>query len=458
MPTGARGRTTQHSPLVNVRGRPIGLLTDINCLCAPRSRDTFVFDASSGTLNVMERNEPSAVGLGLRTAHRCVAWAWRSRGASAVRRRMPRQSWPRSGASRAKASRLRPSAVAHTAVVLLLVAGCTRISTPTQPPSASTASTATPIPVLATGRTFFIAPDGSDSADGSLTTPRRTLLAASRLLAPGDTLLVRGGTYRDPGGYDWASTGSGTSSAPITVKAYPGEIPVFDGGATEPATGFDDHAQIAIILRGVSYLSFEDLTFIHFDPFDNGIFVVESSDHVSFRRITGYDQYTDSDTEHYFYVSHSSEVLIEGCNLDGIAGAAVHIYSSDYTVGSGAVSSRMVTVRDSRLTNNGHWGILAGSGLDGGQFLDNFITSKSVGVEFNSPTTSVTMSGNTIAARIGIFTNLTAYGGYGPAAESNDCLDSPIPFKVGWPGDAWTLVQWQAAGLGAGTVVGSCSP
>ena len=339
---------------------------------------------------------------------------------------------------------------------------------PTSDPTPTPSTDPTPVPTVAptprptatpstTGRTFYIAPNGSDSADGSIGSPRRTILAASKLLRPGDTLLVRGGTYRDPGGYNWASTASGTSSARITVRAYPGETPVFDGGATAPAKGATSNPQIALIVKSVSYVTFENLTFTRFDPYDNGILLILDSSYITFRGIRGYGQQTDWDTEHYFYISRSSNILIDGCNLDGIAGAAVHIRDGGYVVGSGSTGSRNVTVRNSRLTNNGHWGIAAGTGLAGGSFTGNYITSKTVAIEFFTPTTGVSVSGNVVRAPVGIYTNLTAYGGYGPAAESNDCIDAPVPFKVGWPGDPWTLSKWQATGRGAGTTVGACT-
>jgi hypothetical protein len=275
------------------------------------------------------------------------------------------------------------------------------------------------------------------------------------LLRPGDTLLVRGGTYQDPGGYNWASTASGTAQAPITVKAYPGETPVFDGGASAPASGNNGHPQIALIVNGVSWVTFEDLTFTRFDPWDNGIFLVLGSNHVTYRRIQAFGNFTSQPTQHYFYISNSTGVLIDRVNLDGVMGAAVHIRTAGYVPGSGLVGSRNVTVRDSRLTNIGR-GILAGSGLDGGLFAGNYVTSPSVAMEFTTPTTNVTVTGNVIRGAVGIFTNLTAYGGYGPAVETNDCIDAPVPFKVGWPGDPWTLDQWRATGRGAGTTVGSC--
>jgi hypothetical protein len=303
-----------------------------------------------------------------------------------------------------------------------------------------------------------MAPDGSDAAAGTISSPWRTIIGASRHLVPGDMLYVRGGSYHDPGGYDWASTASGTAAAPIAVRAYPGEQPVFDGGASAPASGPDSNAQVALIVQGVSWVSFEGLAFTRYDPYDNGLIIVTSSDHIRFQGILGYGEFSASDSEHYFYITHSSDIAITGCRLDGIAGAAVHIYSSDYTPGSGAVSSRNVVVSGSVLSNNGHWGILAGSGLTGAQFVGNTITSRQIGIEFDSPTADVAMSNNVLAAPVGILTNLEAYGGYGPATETDDCVQADVPFKVGWPGVAWTLGQWQATGRGERTTVGSCSP
>ena len=131
-------------------------------------------------------------------------------------------------------------------IVLATVVACT--SQPSDPVTSAPTRSPTRTPVAAAtsvsspdGRTFYISPTGSDRADGSMDNPRLTILAGSELLKPGDTLLVRGGTYHDPGRFDWASTASGTASEPITVKAYPGETPVFDGNATAQATSHDSN-------------------------------------------------------------------------------------------------------------------------------------------------------------------------------------------------------------------------
>ncbi len=78
---------------------------------------------------------------------------------------------------------------------------------------------------------YFVAPNGHDSAPGSLARPFRTIQHAADIMRPGDTCYVRGGTYRET----VTLKRSGRAGAPIRFRAYPGEIPLLDG--TEPITG-----------------------------------------------------------------------------------------------------------------------------------------------------------------------------------------------------------------------------
>ncbi len=72
--------------------------------------------------------------------------------------------------------------------------------------------------------TYHVSPSGSDSQDGSLTRPLRTIARGLSLLKPGDRLLLRQGTYRERLTVD----ADGTSTAPIIIQAWPGEKVVVD--------------------------------------------------------------------------------------------------------------------------------------------------------------------------------------------------------------------------------------
>jgi hypothetical protein len=82
------------------------------------------------------------------------------------------------------------------------------------------------------GVTYYVDvnhPRAEDRDDhGSIDRPWKTLKYAFRQLQPGDTLLIRGGTYSNRH-IELTEANSGREDAPITVKAYPGEIVILNG-------------------------------------------------------------------------------------------------------------------------------------------------------------------------------------------------------------------------------------
>jgi len=101
--------------------------------------------------------------------------------------------------------------------------------------AAVTALLALPVQAQAAGpgRTYHVAPWGSDQAYGSRSSPLRTIGDCLSRVRPGDTCLVHRGTYREQ-----VTPPSGTKNAPITIAAY-GDGPVTVDG-TEPVTGWKD--------------------------------------------------------------------------------------------------------------------------------------------------------------------------------------------------------------------------
>jgi hypothetical protein len=92
--------------------------------------------------------------------------------------------------------------------------------------SGGSVGSALPAPLPpSTGTTFYVSTSGSDSNAGTKASPWRTIGKALRTLNPGQTALVRAGTYAEK--VEWSRSGS--ASAPITLAAYPGEQPVITG-------------------------------------------------------------------------------------------------------------------------------------------------------------------------------------------------------------------------------------
>lgn len=83
---------------------------------------------------------------------------------------------------------------------------------------------------LAEGPTFFVdAKRGSDANDGGKTSPWKTVNQALSQLKAGDTLYLRGGTFYE----NVYLSLVGTKESPITIRGYPGEEVIIDGGLRE---------------------------------------------------------------------------------------------------------------------------------------------------------------------------------------------------------------------------------
>ena len=125
-------------------------------------------------------------------------------------------------------------------VVTLLApsAGAANLKTKSHPPQR-------PLPAalhgaLTRGPAYHVDPArGDDTNDGSAGKPWKTMQHGLGCLKPGDTLYLCGGVYHET----VYLTQSCTAESPIVIAAYPGELPVLDGGLREflesPATSWE---------------------------------------------------------------------------------------------------------------------------------------------------------------------------------------------------------------------------
>lgn len=96
-------------------------------------------------------------------------------------------------------------------------------------------------------KTMYVATNGNDTTgSGSITAPYATIMKAHQSVVAGDTVFIRGGTYKMTDSqissyssvfaYVFTLDKSGTSASKrICYWAYPGEKPVFDMSAVKPA-------------------------------------------------------------------------------------------------------------------------------------------------------------------------------------------------------------------------------
>jgi hypothetical protein len=76
-----------------------------------------------------------------------------------------------------------------------------------------------------TGNVYYVSTSGNDHNPGTWDLPWRTISQAAREVTAGDIVYIRGGIYREVVNVK----AYGTSTRPIKILAYQGEIPVIDG-------------------------------------------------------------------------------------------------------------------------------------------------------------------------------------------------------------------------------------
>ena len=76
-----------------------------------------------------------------------------------------------------------------------------------------------------TGATYYVSTTGNDNNPGTATAPWLTIQHAANTVKAGATVYVLGGVYHESVNFPT----SGTASAPITFRSYPGEAAVIDG-------------------------------------------------------------------------------------------------------------------------------------------------------------------------------------------------------------------------------------
>ena len=145
-------------------------------------------------------------------------------------------------------------------------------------PTAASLTLSGAVPSVATGGPLYVSPSGSDSTgDGSIGNPWATPQPFINLSpGPGSTLYLRGGTYSPTTSYAGHAANSfgvlvGASGSPITIRNYPGETPVIDGGTTNWLTLSEDDDNNTV---GTAYVVIDGIRFTNWDSGSSGIIFV----------------------------------------------------------------------------------------------------------------------------------------------------------------------------------------
>jgi parallel beta-helix repeat protein len=201
-------------------------------------------------------------------------------------------------------------------------------------------------------RTYIVAPGGNDANAGTVLAPYKTLQKAWTVVAPGDTIYLRGGTYAI--NTQQGLTGkNGTATATIKVWAYPGEKPAITRAAGSFSRPYWHRS--AIFFTG-NYFHFKGIEIYGFPNIDGNIesgFLAYNANNNIFEQLDIHD-------------NHSGFYLEGSCNGNTFLNSDFH---DNYdTQGGGGNSDGLATaymttkrttttIKGCRAWNNGDDGI-----------------------------------------------------------------------------------------------------
>jgi nitrous oxidase accessory protein NosD len=280
--------------------------------------------------------------------------------------------------------------------------------------------------------TYYVAPDGADDNPGTADQPFRTVYAGVQVLAPGDTLYLRAGTYQEslidtiPSGESWDN--------PVTVKAYSGEsvtlrplsfgMPlafgtpdsryvIVDGLSLDAA---NNDAAVVWIGGGTHHIRLVNCELKN--SLTSGL-MVSGQDH-EFINLNVHDN-GSTDFDHGLYI-WSSNNLVEGSKIYHNAGWGVHIHTG---TGSGADNN---IVRGNEIYENA-WagargpGIILSSGT-GNIAEGNRIWGNQGGIQIDYGSENAQAYANEIYDNNGYGISIGA-GSQGAVVHDNNVYDNP---------------------------------
>jgi hypothetical protein len=197
------------------------------------------------------------------------------------------------------------------------------------------------------GRDYYVSPAGSDTNNGSLSRPWKTIGHALVMTGPGDTVNLRAGTYtekiemRGDQGNQFGHAMGGSASGWWTLQSYPGETATLDGGSYAAYSvqysrfqnlNFVNGARIYVGTvdwsnpRGPRSHNIEILnnTFSGTQVRYGFIEVIFDNSVVEGNRITITGG--GSTTDHGIYLHHGERNILRGNVISGASGYDIHVY------------------------------------------------------------------------------------------------------------------------------------
>ena len=289
-----------------------------------------------------------------------------------------------------------------------------------------------------TGNSYYMAPTGSDSNSGTISSPWKTLAHGAAAMKAGYTLYVRGGTYTGQGSSNTMPMSSGTSSAPITIKAYPGETPIFDGTGGSGSGYF-------VVFSNTSYVVFDGITITHYNfP----ILMYHTNNYITIQNCALRNNGTDTGLHQGIYIMNdyptttgNSNITIRNNIIDHQASGGICCWHGNNVKG--------LLIYNNVITNC-HQGILMGDNTQNIQIYNNTIDSCGYGMDLGQAGQNIATGVLNLVMKNNIITNSSTMGirvgsfNAGSVTGTNNLWYGNAT-DIQWNGSNYTIAGFQSA-------------
>lgn len=206
---------------------------------------------------------------------------------------------------------------------------------------------------LSSGRSYYVSPSGSNSADGSQDTPWGTIQYAVDHARPPATIFLRAGVYHEQVAFNQSN---------LSLMAYPDESPVIDGGTLTVDSGWDPlvdlNGQRDVIVDGLEIRNFRTALRDHVPM---GVLVRGGSKNIQLRNLkihdieTNYDGSSGGDAHGLAVYGDSSVSSVSNLLIDRVEIYDCRLGSSESMVLNGNVE--YFSVENCRIHDNNNIGI-----------------------------------------------------------------------------------------------------
>jgi parallel beta-helix repeat protein len=293
--------------------------------------------------------------------------------------------------------------------------------------------------------TYYISPTGSDSGAGTETSPWLTIQKALSVMDAGDTLYARGGTYNNQYGIT-LSNKTGTSTAPITIAAYPGETPIFSD--VWPSSVLHTFMEI----RNSSWVVLDGLTIQNYSK--NGLWIGndtagQTNHNITVQNCTIQNIGTSTAQHHGIYLSADNyDTTIQNNKISNVTSAGIHMFH--------VPGGNNFKIYNNVISNNRE-GIIVDDAHNNTDIINNTFYNNTRNIDisnYNGNTITNTriynnISYNNVSGQIGLW---VWSGNTGQVTEDNNLwYDTTKSTPINWGGTVSTPVYMSVADLRAAT-------